>query len=153
MFALNRTECGALHRGRRLFQCFTIAVCLFCFGTLSRAAPDEGPMACVREVAAPQFLGNIQGLPARVEVTVELGTGGTVPSVKSKTEVDWIKTEMALAFGANAQYLDQCRGRTLRFVVSYILDGKPTDKPVSETTIRMPNEFVVRYHPMLPAAK
>lgn len=110
-------------------------------------------MACVKEVAAPQFLGNMQGLPARVEVTVELGTGGAVASVKSKTDVDWIKTEMALAFGASAQYLAECRGRTLQFVVSYVSDGKATDKPISETMIRMPNEFIIRYHPMLPSAK
>src|ERR1017187_6763413 len=99
MFALNRTV--------------AMALCLACFGAAAQAATDEGPMACVKEVAAPQFLGNMQGLPARVEVTVELGAGGTVASVKSKTDVDWIKTEMALAFGASAQYLDACRGKTL----------------------------------------
>jgi hypothetical protein len=139
MFALNRMV--------------AIALCLAYFGVAAQASAGEDPMTCVKEVAAPQFLGNMQGLPARVEVTVELGTGGALASVKSKTDVDWIKTEMALAFGSRAQYLDACRGKTLQFVVSYVLDGKPTDKPISETTIRMPNEFIIRYRPMLAAAK
>jgi hypothetical protein len=147
----NRTEYRTRNAGRLFFQYFAVAFCLLCFGSAARAAADDGPMACVKAVTAPQFLGNVQGLPARVEVTVELGTVGNVASVKSKTDVDWIKAEMSLAFGANAQYLDECRGKTLQFVVSYVLEGKPTDKPISETTIRMPNEFVIRYHPMLPA--
>ncbi len=110
-------------------------------------------MECVKEVAAPQFLGNMRGLPAHVEVTVELGASGKATSVTSNTDVDWIKTEMVLAFMGRAQYLDACLGKKLVFVVSYLVEGSPSDKPISNTTIRMPNEFVVRCRPMLPGAK
>ena len=107
-------------------------------------------MACVKEIAAPQFPGNMEGLPARVAVTVRVGAGGAVQSVDSSSSVAWINTEMRLTFMSRAKYVDTCQGKTLKFVVSYVSEGTPTDRPVSRTTIRMPNEFVVRYRPFLP---
>jgi hypothetical protein len=153
MFAFDLKEYLSLHSSGRLLQWPAVALCLACFGVAAQAPADSGPMACVREVEAPRFLGDMRGLPARVEVTVELGANGKVTSVTSNAAVGWIKAEMDLAFMTRAQYLDTCHGKKLKFVVSYLVEGSPTDKPISQTTIRMPNEFVVRCNPMLSTGK
>jgi hypothetical protein len=62
----------------------------------------------------------------------------------------WMKAEFELAFAANAQYLASCSGQTIHFVVRYVVEGAPTDKIMSVTTFRMPNEFRIVFRPLKP---
>ena len=81
MYAFNSRESSDRHDCSRFLRAFGLACCAIA----AHAAVSEGPMECVKEVAAPQFLGNMRGLPAHVEVTVELGASGKATSVTSNT--------------------------------------------------------------------
>ena len=89
-------------------------------------------------------------IPTTVEVVVRIGKGGSVESIRYSNSNALLQIELDHFFKDATTYRSGCQGRSVTFVVRYLVEGTPTDNPVSEVRFRPPNEFVVICRPLKP---
>ncbi|MGA3096573.1 MAG: hypothetical protein ABSF25_08990 [Bryobacteraceae bacterium] len=111
----------------------------------------EDPLACVEELTMPHYNFAMTGeIPATVGVSVAIGPGGRAESIKLSPADTPLRFELLDDFGPRTRYSGSCQGKTIVFVVRYLVEGERTDFPIAEVRYRPPNEIVVVCRPMKP---
>jgi hypothetical protein len=111
----------------------------------------ENPMACVEEITMPYVTsGMVMSIPANIQIHVLIGSNGVAQKIDYSSGAPVLKHELDFYFKDGTRYSKRCKGKTISFLVQYLVEGNETIRPVSEVRFRPPNEFIVRSHPVTP---
>jgi len=86
------------------------------------------------------------GSSGPIIVSMRLGTGGRVESLKFDGGGDLFNRQIAQAMNAS-KFASKCAGQTLRFVFSFTIDGEPSNCPGVWMSFASPDRFTLHTHP------
>ena len=99
----------------------------------------------------PHYNGTMtHDIPSTVSVSVTIGATGKSESIRLSPADSPLRFELLDDFGARTRYKHECRGKTIVFVVRYLVEGERTDFPIAEIKFRPPNEIDVVCRPLKP---
>lgn len=111
----------------------------------------EDPLTCVDELTMPHYNGTMtHDIPGAVSVAVTIGPGGRAEAIRLSPAETPLRFELLDDFGPRTHYSGSCRGRTIVFVVRYLVEGERADFPIAEVKYRPPNEILVVCRPLKP---
>jgi hypothetical protein len=111
----------------------------------------DNTLDCVVELGLPTFSKPLAyHLPAVAHISVTVGRNGAAPSIVLDPANTPLRPELLDSFGPQSRYANSCAGKTLDFVVRYLVQGSPTQIPVWAVRFRPPSEIVIISHPLTP---
>jgi len=123
---------------------------MFCALWADALRGADTPLACVDELAFPVFRkATAYYLPAEARVSVKLGPVHGEQSVTLDPPDTPVRLDLMEAFATKTRYSPSCKGKTLIFLVRYLVEGEPTMFPAWEVRFRVPNEVLVVTHPII----
>jgi hypothetical protein len=122
---------------------------LLCSLPVAALHAADGPLTCINELAFPVFRkATAYNLPTEARVSVKLGSGDGQHSVTFDPPDTPVRLDLLDAFATKTRYSPACGGKTLVFLVRYLVEGEPTLFPIWEVRLRPPNEILVVTHPV-----
>ena len=109
----------------------------------------QGLSSCIEELALPGFASYIEA-PGALDVFFTVGPDGRATAARFSTKDPMTVAYLRAYLVTESRYSKSCQGQQMHFVVTYTVQGAPTDEPRYETRLRAPSEIIVTYHPIKP---
>ena len=117
-----------------------------------RACASEDAISCVKTMTMPEaYSGVMTRIPATVEAHIQIGDDGAATTVTYDTKVKLLTLQLDSYFKERTRYRQECRGKTITFVVHYLVVDPAVDFPSSEIRFDPPDEIYVICHRLKPS--
>jgi hypothetical protein len=127
-----------------------VAIFLVTMGMGCGLAHETGAkeIACVVELRLPWYEGLVweAQLTGTAKVEVDIGISGKIAESRVKgvpqALAEWIKAQ----FG-KSQFKETCKDQTLRYQITFCMEGLVSPKPVNSVIFRPPDHFIIVARP------
>ena len=137
-----------LERALKIHLCLIIGV----LWPSCRARASDDAISCVKTITMPEaYSGIMTRIPATVEAHIQIGNAGHATKVTYDTKVKLLTMQLDSYFKERTRYRQECKGKTITFVVHYLVVEPVVDFPASEVRFDPPDQIYVICHKLNPA--
>jgi len=86
-----------------------------------------------------------------VKVDITIGGDGRAKEIEFHDATGIVTLDLERYFKKETRYRQSCNGKTISFIVRYVVRENTTSSPACQVRFRPPNEFIVLCHPVEPA--